>query len=389
MSPVNRIPRHVNEVGNVLVVDDEHELRAGLRRIMSAAGHSVFEARSGAEALQVLRGSPIDVVVLDLGLPDGSGLDLLKTVKASLPSTAVLVFTASNASQDMRDALRLGASAYLHKPADALTLEAQVCVALAQARSARGPAVMRDAPDSVEAALASGDLAGSLEQLPFHLAGQLSHAWDLRHIETGAHVRRMAESTRRLALSLGRPNAEASRLGRVAMLHDIGKIAIPDAILSKPGKLDPEELSIMKRHAEIGGELLSGSQHPFLDLAAIVARSHHERWNGSGYPDGLTGKDCPWQARLVGIVDVFDALGHARCYKAAWSREQLTEYFEAEANTLFDPEMARALVAIIPELEAVKSEFPDPIAGEYASGSRLKSAFASAALAEAPLTKLS
>jgi putative two-component system response regulator len=382
MSPANGIPRDANEVGNVLIVDDEHELRAALRRIMSAAGHTVFEACSEAEALQVLRRSPVDVLVLDLSLPDGSGLELLKTVKSWLPSTAVLIFTASNATQDMRDALRLGASAFVRKPADALTLEAQVSVALAQARATRVPALMRDAPDPVETALASGDLGASLEQLPFHLASQLSHAWDLRHVETGAHVRRMAESTRRLALALGSSDARASRLGRVAMLHDIGKIAIPDAILSKRGKLDPDELSIMKRHAEIGGELLSGSQHPFLDLAATVARSHHERWNGSGYPDGLVETACPWEARLVGIVDVYDALGHARCYKPAWSRQQLVDYFETETGRLFDPEMARALVASLPELEAVKSEYPDPIAGQYASGSRLKSAETSASVAE-------
>ena len=110
-------------------------------------------------------------------------------------------------------------------------------------------------------------------------------------------------------------------------------------------------------------------------MAAKVAHTHHERWNGSGYPDGLVGDDCPWEGRLVGVVDVFDALGHARCYKAAWSRQQLVEFFQTEAGRSFDPEMAATLVEIIPELEAVKSEYPDPVF-EYASGSRLKSAFA-------------
>jgi putative two-component system response regulator len=353
MSLLNTMPLPGRQVGNVLVVDDEPELRSALRRILVTAGHSVLEARSASEALAALSQSRLDVVVLDLGLPDGSGFDVLKAVKASGSATSVLVFTASNASEDMHEALRLGAAGYVRKPADALTVEAQVSMALGRARVA-------------------SPLAASLEQLPFHLASQLSHAWDLRHIETGAHVRRMAESTRVLARALGKSTEEATLLGQVAMLHDIGKIAIPDAILTKPGKLTDEELVIMKRHAEIGGELLRGFQHPFLDLAATVARSHHERWDGSGYPDAAVGEDCPWAGRLVGIVDVFDALGHTRCYKAAWSRQQLSEFFEAQVGRSFDPEMAEVLLQIMPELDAVKSEYPDPASFDYASGSRLK-----------------
>ena len=374
MLPFSAMPRLDRDVGNILLVDDEPELRAALRRILVAAGHTVVEARGSADALRVLGCSPIDVVVLDLGLPDGSGLEVLTAVRNCWPSTAVLVFTASTAVEDMHEALRRGAAGYVHKPADALTLEAQVSVALARARAA---SALGDAHPlaASPASPISGELGASLEQLPFHLASQLSHAWDLRHIETGAHVRRIAESTRRMALALGKSGEEAARLGRVAMLHDIGKIAIPDAILTKPGKLTDEELAIMKRHAEIGGELLGGFQHPFLDLAASVARSHHERWDGSGYPDGLVGDACPWEGRLVGVVDVFDALGHARCYKAAWSREQLADYFAAEAGRLFDPQMADMLLAMLPELEAVSSEYPD--SGTYkalAAGSAISCA---------------
>jgi len=377
MSSLNLVPRLVRDVGTVLVVDDEPPLRAGLRRMLLGAGHSVVEARSAAEALKILASLPVDVVILDLGLPDGNGLDVLAAVEASRAATAVLVFTASDAIEDMHEALQRGACGYVHKPADALTLEAQVTVALGRAR-ARGSHRSAQTP-------ASGELAASLEQLPFRLANQLSHAWDLRHIETGAHVRRMAESTRRLAIALGKSHDEAARLGRVAMLHDIGKISIPDAILTKPGKLTDEELTIMQRHAEIGGELLAGFEHPFLDLAASVARSHHERWDGSGYPDRLIGDACPWEGRLVGLVDVYDALGHAGCYKPAWSRQELAKFFEKEAGRLFDPEMAEVLLTMLPELEAVKTEYPDPNKFDCASGSRLKSAYAPTAGVEAQL----
>ena len=339
------------DVGRVLVVDDEPEQRTALRRVLLAAGHEVSEARSRAEAVERLVSSEIDVVVLDLSLPDGNGLEVLKSLTASGAATAVLVYTASNEREDMREALRQGAAGYLHKPADALTLVAQVSVALSRSLAA--------APSLAETF--GADLVSSADAVPLHLAKQLSNVWDLRHVETGAHVRRMAESTRRLALTLGKSTAEAHRLGRVAMLHDVGKIAIPDAILSKPGGLTEAEFSLMERHAEIGGQLLSGFRYPFFDRAAIVARSHHERWNGSGYPDGLIGAECPWEARLVGVVDTFDALGHARCYKEAWSTARLIDYFRAERGRLFDPEITTALLDAVGELQTVWSEHRDPV----------------------------
>lgn len=351
MPGANNAPSLNPEPGNVLIVEDEPELRRALRRMLTAAGHSVLEAGTSRDAEKALGRAHFDVVLLDVNLPDGSGLDLLDGIRSSNKTTGVVVLTASNTTQDMREALRRGATAYLHKPVDALTLEAQVAMALS---SARAP---------VERAIERGpsDLSQLLELLPVKMAIQLSHAWDLRHVETGAHVRRMAESAQRLALELGRSDGEARMLGSVAMLHDIGKIAIPDAILTKPGKLTDEEFSIMKRHAEIGGKLLGGSGHPFLELAATVARSHHERWNGTGYPDGLVGQECPWEARLVGVVDVYDALGQSRCYKDAWPQQRITELFQAERGRSFDAEIIDALFAIIPDLERVKSEHPDPM----------------------------
>jgi putative two-component system response regulator len=349
--------------GKVLIVDDEPELRYALRRILTRAGHTVVEAESGAEALRrLLEHAPVDVVLLDLNLPDGSGLEILSTIRASGAAVGVVVFTGSDASADMRDALARGATGYLHKPADPLSVEAQVSVALAQARRATFSAGL--APAVPESAPSPGGVSDLLEQLPLNLADQLSHAWDLRHVETGAHVRRMAESTRCLAVALGSSQGDASRLGRVAMLHDLGKIAIPDAILTKPGKLTAEEFAIMKRHAEIGGKLLSGSNHPLLDLAAQVARSHHERWNGTGYPDGLVGTACPWEARVVGVVDVYDALGQTRCYKAAWPRERLREFFAVERGKSFDSDIVDGLFSVWAELETVKSEHPDPVVAE-------------------------
>jgi putative two-component system response regulator len=302
-----------------------------------------------------------DVVILDLSLPDGSGLDLVSDIRASDRRIGIVVLTGSSAGTDMREALRRGASSYLRKPADPLTLEAQVSIALAQSRTRAG--------DEKAASPSAGDagpdgLSALLEQLPFAFATQVSHAWDLRHIETGAHVRRMAEYTRQLALELGYVDLDATRLGRIAMLHDIGKIAIPDAILAKPGKLTAEEFATMKRHTEIGRELLSGTGHPQLELAAQVAQSHHERWDGSGYPNGLLGTDCIREARIVGVADVYDALCQSRCYKDAWSRENILDYFQAQRDKTFEAEIVDALLDLIPALEVVKTEHPDPLTSD-------------------------
>ncbi len=372
MSIVDRVLSTTQRCGHVLLVEDDAEVRRAVRRLMVGQGYRVTEAGTTAQALVALSQEPIEVVVLDLHLPDGSGLDLLSRIGTAPAPPGVVVLTASDDGRDMREALRRGAEAYLRKPVDALTLEAQVSLALTRSRVPRAQAAASNAAAALETEADPAELGRLLQQLPLNLASQLSHAWDLRHVETGAHVRRMGESARQLALALGVPDAAASRLGRVAMLHDIGKIAIPDAILTKPGRLTTEEFEIMKRHSELGEALLNGSGHPFLDLAAKVARSHHERWNGTGYPDGLVGEACIWEARLVGVVDVYDALAQTRCYKPGWPRERIVDFFAAERGKSFDPEMTDGLLSIVARLELVKSQHPDPLSPDAVSVVRLK-----------------
>jgi putative two-component system response regulator len=346
----------------VLIVEDDPIASGGLRRNLVAEHHAVMEAASCAEAMQRVTEEHPDVVIVDLSLPDGSGLDLVSNIRTIDRRIGIVVLTGSSAGEDMREALRRGASSYLRKPADPLTVEAQVSIAFTHATW--------PGPKPADASLAGpesnpGCVNWLLEQLPFNqlpfnLAKQVSHAWDLRHVETGAHVRRMSEFVRRLAVEVGYPAVESERLGRVAMLHDIGKIAIPDAILTKPSELTHEEFAIMKQHAAIGGELLSGTGHPLLDLASQVARSHHERWNGNGYPDGLIGTECIREARIVGIADVFDALRQTRCYKPSWPQSRVMDFFRAERGKAFEPMLVEALLDLVPELEAVRTEHPDP-----------------------------
>jgi response regulator RpfG family c-di-GMP phosphodiesterase len=205
------------------------------------------------------------------------------------------------------------------------------------------------------------DVQGMLDRLPRQLAQHFTGAWDLRHVETGAHVRRMGAYSEALALTLGFASDDAATLGEVAMLHDIGKLAIPDAILTKPGKLTAEEFEIMKLHPAAGARMLADTEHPFLVRAAQVALRHHERWDGSGYPGNLIGEQCPYDARIVAVADVYDALGQPRCYKPGWSDDEIEAYFRKTSGRLFEPKIVDALLESRPRLVEIAARLPDPM----------------------------
>lgn len=342
-----------SEPPRVLVVEDEPALRRGVCRLAEGAGYRALEADSLSAARKQLATGEVDVLVLDIGLPDGSGLALLshEPVGAQVPT---LVFTSSRARSDLQTALDLGAVGFLSKSTDDLTLGAQIEIAVRQAKGRRAAAHERR---RLETSLA--DLVSRWDGLPRGLAQGFCSAWDLRHIETGAHVRRIGAYSEVLSLALGASQSEAAMLGEVAVLHDIGKIAIPDTILCKPGPLTPAELAMMQRHPLEGEKLLRAGAHPFLDHAALVARWHHERWDGSGYPDGLRGEQCPRDARIVAVADVYDALGQARCYKPAWTSEQIYTYFAKSSGLQFEPKLVEALFDSLPRLRELAAELPD------------------------------
>lgn len=179
---------------------------------------------------------------------------------------------------------------------------------------------------------------------------RLSRAAEYRDDDTGVHIVRIGFLAEALALHLGQPAPWATLLRQAAPMHDIGKIGIPDAILCKPGKLTPEEFEVMKTHTVIGANILRDSQTPMLRLAETIARSHHERWDGSGYPDGLAGKDIPEGARIVAIVDVYDALTHDRVYRPALPEAEALELIERGRGSHFDPELLDQFLSVLPEI---------------------------------------
>jgi len=221
-----------------------------------------------------------------------------------------------------------------------------------------------------------------LDRVPRRLAQQLAGTWGLRHVETGAHIRRIGAYSEALGSSLGLANEDAETLGQVAMLHDIGKVAIPDAILTKPGRLTVEEFEIMKLHPRAGAEMLGGANHPFLERAAQVALRHHERWDGSGYPGNLRGEDCPYDARIVAVADVYDALGQARCYKPGWTEAEIETYFVENSGRLFEARVVEALLDSRPRLREIAKSSPEvSLEKELTSGVLKVATVASSALA--------
>lgn len=322
----------------VLVVDDDPSSLHAVSRVLRAAGHQVLQSASASAARSMLERAAVSVVLLDIGLPDLSGLELLRELRLTHPDASVVMLTGSPEKADMEAAMHSGALGYLRKPCDVLMLEAQVI-------SAKGAFEARRATAS-HCAVLENSLQKSrmlLERLPRELAQQLCSAWDLRLVETGSHVRRVGAYSDALALALGRSAEDAATLGQVAMLHDLGKLAVPDAILTKPGQLSAEEFEIMKQHTVAGARMLSHTDHPFLDRARDVARWHHERWDGSGYPDQLRRDECPLDARIVGVADVYDALHQARCYKRAWPESEIMAYFREHSGKLFDAQVVGAL----------------------------------------------
>ena len=191
------------------------------------------------------------------------------------------------------------------------------------------------------------------------LINKLGNVVESRSSEAGNHVRRMAEVSYLLARAMGYDENEAELVRRASPMHDIGKVAIPDSVLLKPGRLDSEQWKIMQQHPAIGYNILKGSERPILEAAATIAHQHHERYDGTGYPQGLKGTDIHEHARIVAVADVFDALTHVRCYKPAWPLEEVIAYMRASIGSHLDGEIVNKLFAIINDVMAVNKLYPD------------------------------
>ncbi|HEX9682254.1 MAG TPA: HD domain-containing phosphohydrolase [Acidimicrobiales bacterium] len=338
-------------MSSVVVVEDEHLLRRALRRLLEREGHSVRAAATATEARQVAPGC--DLVLCDVGLPDGDGISVIEELRIADPSMAALVLTGADRAGVADRAIAAGVQGYLLKPFD------QGAVAINVANALRWRELDLDNRrhrDHLERLVLerTDDVVRTQEEMVRRLAA----AAESRDLETAEHLDRMSRLSGFVAQLIGLESRHCELIRLAAPMHDVGKLGVPDWVLNHDGPLDDEQWAEMRRHPELGHRILAGSKAPLIQCAATIALTHHERWDGTGYPRGLAGTDIPIEGRIVAIADVFDALCSARRYKPAYGLTQSLEIMVAERGTHFDPDLLDAFVATGDRLGAVRAGEP-------------------------------
>ena len=319
-------------VGPILIVDDEPQNLAALEQILSPHHLLVF-ARNGAEALAAVQKHRPSLVLLDIEMPDMSGYAVCRALKASQATENIPVIFVSGLSAvgDEATGFEVGAVDYIVKPVSPPIVLARVRTHLSLVRASH---LERSHYDAI------------------HMLGEAGHYNDN---DTGVHIWRMAAYAGALAQACGLSPELCKQIELAAPMHDTGKIGISNVILQKPGKLDAAEWVEMKKHPRIGHDILSKSDAPLFLLAAEIALRHHERWDGTGYPDHLAGEAIALSARIVALADVFDALVTKRPYKAPWPIERVLATLRESAGSHFEPRLVQLFESILPRILAIKA----------------------------------
>jgi putative two-component system response regulator len=328
----------------ILVVDDDPANTALLSRMLAQWGYvDVLVTNESTAATALCRRMQPDLVMLDLHMPEPDGLELLRLLPEETRGVPlpVIMLTADTSREARRSALAAGARDFVTKPFDPDEVSLRVGNLL-QTRSLA--AALRRHRDELEQRVARR--TEELELARLETLERLAVAAEFRDDDTGEHTRRVARTACLLARVMRVPDEDVERLALAAPLHDVGKIAVPDAVLLKPGSLTRAEYQLVQRHVVVGGEILGGSSSPVLRTAAEIALHHHERWDGRGYPAGLTGNEVPLLARLVAVADVYDALTHRRPYKEAWPVDAAVGEILEQAAGHFDPDVVAAFATL-------------------------------------------
>lgn len=337
---------------DVVIVDDQASARTMLRHIVQDIGPQLVVHDFGAPraALDWCEGNRPDLLLLDYRMPDMDGLELAKAFRRPLRNRDVpIVLVTVVGDEPVRQAaLDAGVIDFLVKPVSPRELRAR-CRNLLQLRQ-QSESIKQRSLSLEQRLLAS---MHEVEERERETLSRLARAIELRDAGTSAYLERMAHIAGLIAEGLGLPEDHVRMIELAAPLHDIGKIAIPDAILMKPGPLDAEERARMQQHPRIGYQLLQDSQNRFMQTGAQIALRHHEHWNGKGYPDGLAGEEIPLEARVTTVADVLDALLSPRPYKGPWSLERSLEYISLQSGTMLDPTCVRALLDNLPQLHGI------------------------------------
>ena len=349
----------------VLVVEDEPMIRRILTRVLGAHGYRCSEAPDAGEALRLIAENDFALVMTDMNMPGDSGMDLIRQVSENNPEIATVMVTGVDDPSFAETALRLGAYGYIIKPFQTNEILITVSNALLRRdleienKRHREKLELMVKERTADLWSAIRDLEHARDELRVsqtETIERLTVAAEFRDDETAQHVQRMSRYCRLLAYKMTGDESHAQMVETASIMHDVGKIGIPDAVLLKPGKLTPDEYETMKRHAEYGHTILSGGRSTLLQLAARIALTHHEWVDGSGYPHGLSGSAIPIEGRFAAIADVFDALTTHRVYRRAFPITTALEMMKSERGTHFDPEALDVFLDSIDEVLRIKEE---------------------------------
>ena len=351
----------MNDRPCILVVDDEDRNLRVMDAMLVPLGYEVLLASEGEEALQKARELSPDVILLDVMMPRIDGFEVARRLKEEEETRIIpiVMVTALSEVEDRVKALEVGADDFLTKPVDKTELRARVG-SLLKVKAYNDH--MRNYQKELEAAVAkrTEELRQAFQKVKaasLETIYRLARAAEYKDEDTGAHILRMSHYSAAVARKLGLSEGDVEAILYAAPMHDIGKIGIPDRVLQKPAKLDQDEWEIMKQHTVIGGRILSGSSAEFIKLGETIALTHHEKWDGSGYPNSLKGEEIPIAGRITAIADVFDALTSRRPYKEPFSIEKSFSIIREGKGSHFDPQVVNAFFSITDEILEIKERF--------------------------------
>ncbi|MBF0587860.1 MAG: two-component system response regulator [Magnetococcales bacterium] len=340
----------------ILIVDDTPENLDVLKGILSPY-YRLKIATNGRLALKIaFSPNPPDLILLDIMMPEMNGYEACRLLKENdkTQNIPILFVTAKSEVEDETKGFEMGAADYLVKPVSPPIVLARVKTHLGMHDQRK---LLAD-----QVAMRTQQLQSrnqELQETRIEVIRQLGRAAEYRDNETGMHIMRMSRYTKLLALRHGLSEPEAELLQQAAPMHDLGKIGIRDDILLKPGKLSDEEFTVIKSHTIIGKEIIGEQSAEVLNLGALIAYTHHEKWNGRGYPRGLKGEEIPLMGRLAAVADVFDALTSSRPYKKAWTVDDALSLIAREAGEHFDPKLAPLFVTLRPEIESIMLRYQE------------------------------
>ena len=340
----------------ILLCDDELMNRKVASKILKKEGFEVIEAENGSEAIEILKTQKVDLILMDLMMPVMDGYEATKIIKSdeNLLNIPLIVISALSDKSAITKALELGANEYVTKPFDIIEFRLRVKNAI---RLGSYHTLLEE-----EVAKKTQELQTALDEViksEKDILGILGKTAEFRDNETSAHTVRVGEMSALIAKKFGWNDEDVELMRLAAPMHDMGKVGIPDNILLKPGKLEVEEFEIMKTHASIGHTILSQKETPLLKLAAEIANTHHEKHNGSGYPNALSGDDIPLCGSIVAVVDVFDALLSERPYKKAFTLDKTLDIIKGDAGTHFNPEVVDVFIDSLPEILEIRVSLQD------------------------------